>query len=663
MLCIHAKDDHNLIYKNLFSDINYYRAKLVDGGNILLTFWNGNYVNPPTKYGISTDNGVNWTEISISDTNLNIPNLAHIYICYDGTKFFAFLAKWVENSNMGVYTGYTSYSSDGVNWSTPITSTGLNPITPSSSSYKDTASYHKIVYGGGKYILYDDSVDWSTPQKSADFGGHTSYSSDGVNWTRTSAIFYKTWMNTSEGYQIVYNNYCIYCDNCFCLWQQVQRFNSSTNVTYNFTVLWKSTDGVNWTKYYEGNNHPSNIIITQNCITYKDKKFFFKNNQNFYVSDDGIYFEKLNYDKSYFETGYQTVESMLYKDNNFLSFEQASFPKSINFYSSCIPADSYAYEDWTNIIALPDTADSYYSSLCYTSPSETNIYIPKRFLFITYDGKIYKYNVGDSSWTYVTQLLWGGNEVVRGWTLYYNGTDILAIQQYGNISKSSDYGDTWSSVITNTGLFTDGWNPADYYTLCYGNGKWVAISTDGRVSTSTDGTTWNAFVSRIPSVFVDGSSYIRGAITFDGNKFVVCEFDSLLIHTSTDGVNWNTVTSICPNLPYVRTDNYTYEVNFGNLIWNGNYYLLIGIKGCMLKSYDLINWELVRYDESRNNKFIKTIYTNYSRNDNLYNYVAASFDSGQNYLKVASNPFTSVHNNKIKTLYTFDNGNKEYLIK
>ena len=75
------------------------------------------------------------------------------------------------------------------------------------------------MYGGGKYILYDDYVDWSTPSKTENFGGHISYSTDGINWTQSGIIFYKRWSDTTDGYQFNTNDYCIYANGYYYYWQ------------------------------------------------------------------------------------------------------------------------------------------------------------------------------------------------------------------------------------------------------------------------------------------------------------------------------------------------------------------------------------------------------------------------------------------------------------
>ena len=73
---------------------------------------------------------------------------------------------------------------------------------------------------------------------------------------------------------------------------------------------------------------------------------------------------------------------------------------------------------------------------------------------------------------------------------------------------------------------------ADWYSVCYGNGKFVAVSTTAKAAYSTDGINWTA--ATLPS------SANWKSVCYGNGKFVAVSSSSSVNKAaySTDGVNW-----------------------------------------------------------------------------------------------------------------------------
>lgn len=72
----------------------------------------------------------------------------------------------------------------------------------------------------------------------------------------------------------------------------------------------------------------------------------------------------------------------------------------------------------------------------------------------------------------------------------------------------------------------------DWNSVCYGNGKFVAVENDGGVAYSTDGINWTA--KKV------GSNWWYG-VCYGNEKFVVVGTDGDVAY-STDGISWTTTT-------------------------------------------------------------------------------------------------------------------------
>lgn len=132
-----------------------------------LCFGNGKFVGFPYNSAVgicSTDNGLNWTEISL-------PTSGQWHLCYGNGKFVGVCAK----------SALIAYSEDGVTWTAAT--------LPTSATWSD------IFFGGGKFILIQPNENLLQ-------------SSDGIKWTSLTLPLNKQWATGMYGngrYVIVEN--------------------------------------------------------------------------------------------------------------------------------------------------------------------------------------------------------------------------------------------------------------------------------------------------------------------------------------------------------------------------------------------------------------------------------------------------------------------------
>lgn len=165
----------------------------------------------------------------------------------------------------------------------------------------------------------------------------------------------------------------------------------------------------------------------------------------------------------------------------------------------------------------------------WTTPASINIASSRA---ITFDGTYYwilnfygeVYQSSDlSSWSKLATL---ENNNYYWWTICYGNGKYVAMANGGYVAYSSD-GTNWSSPAN----LSPDWN-----SLKYGNGKFVALSSYGDISTSTDGETWTT-----PANILGNEGW--NALGYDGSIFVAITGGMNSVGkfaTSTDGVTWTT---------------------------------------------------------------------------------------------------------------------------
>ena len=161
-------------------------------------------------------------------------------------------------------------------------------------------------------------------------------------------------------------------------------------------------------------------------------------------------------------------------------------------------------------------------------------------------------------------LAWTEGEMPAGqWhsVCYGNGKFVAVLS--GSTAAYSTDGITWSAATMPT--------YSTWYSVCYGNGKFVAVPNDSTAAYSTDGINWTA--ATLPS---NKSWY---SVCYGNGKFVaVSGGSSSTAAYSTDGINWTAAT-----LP--SSANW-YSVCYGN----GKFVAVANSSNTAAYSTDGINW-------------------------------------------------------------------------
>ena len=155
------------------------------------------------------------------------------------------------------------------------------------------------------------------------------------------------------------------------------------------------------------------------------------------------------------------------------------------------------------------------------------------------------------------------------YSLAYGDGKFVILAENGYISTSTD-GINWTSATQNSNLGNRSWTA-----LAYGNGKFVANSTR-YISTSTDGINWSTAtqVSNLGNI-------TRYALTYGDGKFVAISAYGGYISTSTDGINW-TQDEENSNLS---------SYDWFSLIYGNNKFVALNPSGYISTSTDGINWD------------------------------------------------------------------------
>ena len=532
-----------------------------------ICYGNGKYVtisdrsDSDSYFAYSTD-GITWTAGTM-------PSAASGYwysVCYGNGKFVAV----VDNGNL------VSYSTDSINWTT---------------SRLPSANYwYSVCYGNGKFVAVGygkaaaystDGINWtaSTMPSSAEWysvcygngkfvavAGRTTaaaYSADGIVWTAS------TMPSSAEWYSVCYGN------------------GKFVAVAHGTTAAY-STDGINWT----ASTMPSSIFW--NSVCYGNGIFVaLAGSTTAAYSADGI-----NWTATTLSAAYSIA---CYGDNKFVAtkygataaystISSCSFTDSlINPSTPLATWDSLCSNDTTFVAICPYTNRIAYSTNSTrwteaTLPSDSSSWVSvcygnNKFVAISKDCKIATSTDG-INWTTSSTTLpslagpaskwlkicYGNGKFVAvagventaaysndgiTWTkstmasnaiwnsLYYNDNlgMYVAISANGDMNYSTD-GRSWSTDISWNSSTLPG-NPISWISVCYGNGKFIAVNEeDSTGASSTDGINWTYNIS-LPS----NSIYGYYSVCYGNGKFVAV--NSNFGAYSTDGVNWSR--SIIPN--------------------------------------------------------------------------------------------------------------------
>ena len=159
------------------------------------------------------------------------------------------------------------------------------------------------------------------------------------------------------------------------------------------------------------------------------------------------------------------------------------------------------------------------------------------------------------------------------YSICYGDGKFVAVGSNSTMAYSTD-GINWITVLDKSG---SGYPFQGHIrSVCYGNEKFIAVGDYGRMGYSTDGTTWKASQS-----FTESHIY---SICYGNGKFVAVGYKGSMGY-STDGINWKAISQSIFDTDNIRS------VCYGN-----GKFVAVGYNGRMGYSTDGINWTAVSQD-------------------------------------------------------------------
>ena len=603
------------------------------------------YHNGNTLYIENTDGGTEWWKI-IDNTKLgkeasiegqkeiNVPaNQQWSSVCYGNGKYVAI----AHNSNI------MAYSTDGINWTqgTMPSSQRWNSVCYGNGKYvaisynSDTMAYstdgiswtqgtiprnrwESLCYGNGKYVAVGTNTNIMA------------YSTDGISWTQGNMPSSEDWFSVCYGngkfVAVATNNSNIMAYSTDGIsWTQgtmpngywpsicygngkyvavgADKINSASN------IMAYSTDGISWTQ----GNMPSSQYWRSVC--YGNGKFVAvaRNTNIMAYSTNGINWTQGNMpsDQSclsvcYGNGKYVTValssgEYLLY------AFTISDFREGLRLFSTTLSSMNFS-----NILNKPDTLSGYgitdgvlssdldeYRTTIealqdlefvpegydVASVGSNDLYlaVQKRVntnTEMSIDSSLFDIVLNDPGQETVSKFAMLNDEKLSGiknfglvsilpssqnWSsVCYGNGKFVAVADYTNIMAYSTDGISW----------TQGIMPSSQYwrSVCYGNGKFVAVATNNSniMAYSTDGISWT-----------QGTMPRYGgwwSVCYGNGKFVAVAYASNIMAYSTNGINWTQ-----GNMPSSQLWS---EVCYGN----GKYIAVADNTNIMAYSTDGISW-------------------------------------------------------------------------
>ena len=403
-----------------------------------------------------------------------------------------------------------AYSTDGINWTE-----GTMP---------SDQQWNSVCYGNDKFV----AIAWQS--------NVFAYSSDGINWTEGTMPSYDYWSSVCYGngkYVAVTSN------------------NSSNVFAY-------STNGINWTKgtmpsgqiwhsVCYGNNKFVAIIISSNVFTYSSDginwtegtmpskqawvSVCYGNGKFVAIAESTIIFaystDGINWTEGTMPSK-QYWESMCYGNGKFVAIASGTIfaysTDGINWTEGTMPSSQY----WESVCY---GNDKFVAISKYVSSNNAFAYLPISTYFNFSGWNKSDFNITENTtisgtWNKINTFDWINNSVSNTGNWYsvcYGNGKFVVITIASNVFAYSTDGITWTK---GTMPSKQGW-----YSVCYGNGKFVAIAQDTNVfAYSTDGITWTK--GTMPS------SQKWSVVCYGKDKFVVITYNSTAYAYSTDGITW-----------------------------------------------------------------------------------------------------------------------------
>lgn len=506
------------------------------------------------NYAVSKD-GIKWkkNKIYVNDNINNVPNL--VDICFVEGNFF--ILGYFNNIT------YVFITKDGINYD-------IKQVNDNRRVYGNLA---RIVYFKNKLIILPGYYMSNTSIL------NDSYYSEDLGQTWNIGFSYANYLQlTSSFNNNSYEFHPVIGENCILL---INNFGSNSSTEDDYLKYFYSNDGINFSVkefpiiYYSSN---SRVRFCQRgygdipLMVYHRNKFIY-NLQIGYssyglhsiISEDGINWQIVRVPLTQ-PSEYEQLVAGLYHNNKYIIYNHYTYNGIINtriFTSD----DGYNWEFYAN---LPRTYDG---KTFLSSSYQFEIKKINNKFYATYNG-ILGISEDGLNWT-IKDL----RDLIEGTTInsysIAGNENILVIMGDSScqLLYSTDQGETWNTKLKMVDSIS-----SYYRSVCYGNGKFIAIRNGSyqNGAISTDGINWQEiqFPSKIQryniqyngSIFlISGSNgeinysingldwqssfipdkIVRNKIRVDGNKFLLfANGDSQFnICYTEDGVNFQEINS------------------------------------------------------------------------------------------------------------------------
>ena len=485
----------------------------------------------------STD-GTTWTQATISETSRNWSS-----VCYGNGKFVAICGSILIGQSSNAF----AYSTDGINWT--------------EGTISDTSrNWNSICYGNNKFVAVADS-------------GYFAYSTDGITWTEGTitdtgevmlAVCYGNDkfvvigvnMNTANGYcaystdginwteGTISSNGVMWLSTCYGNDKFVVVGAISPDEPGYFAY---STDGINWTTGLLGGSGAFSVC-------YGNDKFvavsggLFGPSSIYYYSTDGI-----NWSISNLKSSEKRWISSCYGNDKFIivSLEGActyltneDFVETVELLHPTTDDIDYwnnkAEKGHTHILdnrVKVDASDVIGNITIDQIPEEAK----ERMITLNSISdmlKLTKNDAHEGTWVFVTETNASKLFVVKSLTPWTEKTLPSSRQWYSVCYGNGKfvaiaYNSSYYAYSTNGINWTQGsiGYSRYWYSVCYGNGKFVAIArSTNYYAYSSNGTSWTR--GTLPS------SRLWYFVCYGNGKFVTITGNTKYFAYSTDGINW-----------------------------------------------------------------------------------------------------------------------------
>ncbi len=554
-------------------------------------YGNGIFVtvfNTSKYYAYSTD-GINWTEATFSDVSLSLN------LCYGNGKFIAISATSnASNNSISIYN-----STDGINWSsaTDISELSYDVLELITESFViGDITDVCLCYGNGKYVgitnLYSIVM----------------YSTDGLTWT----------IGTISGTSRNWNSVC-YGNGKFVA------------VAYDTNYFAYSTDGINWTEGMISDTSRSwdsvcfGVINTS--VDISEKAFNLSQPENASTTEfsDKVILDSIVHHDSpmYLLINQKATDNNFYihspnlGDLELPGSDRKIYPVDSNMNRNCIGGKLHplgngyvAYSVYSNNMSdtTPTSKQSdtdtgklelitgvikanpylgYYKAVnginFYGIENDVDEFlVPYReldgiFVTTSQNSNTFAYSTDGMNWTEGTI-----SETKRYWySVCYGNNKFVAVSgNNGDISNENGkyFAYSMDGMNWTEGTISD--TSRNWHSVCYGNGKFVVVADNNYFAYSTDGITWTEGT-------ISDTRRSWNSVCYGNDKFVTVATNNgyssnengKYFAYSTDGITWTEGT-------ISDTSREWFSVCYGN----GKFVAVAQVTNCFAYSTDGINW-------------------------------------------------------------------------